>query len=125
MEKNPETEKTEHNNKNILSNSKPKILNNYKILLLIELIKHLSLIMLFWNFICTFNYDEMKNRYGEEIFTRPNSKQYLKPELVNKFNDYIQVCREGRLLIENVQYPLLKNPKVSAEFTATMGAARP
>ena len=114
MEKNPETEKTEHNNKNILSNSKPKILNNYKILLLIELIKHLSLIMLFWNFICTFNYDEMKNRYGEEIFTRPNSKQYLKPELVNKFNDYIQVCREGRLLIENAQYPLLKNPKVSA-----------
>ena len=61
---------------NNFSNYKPNFLNNFKIQITIELIKHLTLIMLFWNFICTFNYEDMKNKYGEEIFTRPNLKQY-------------------------------------------------
>ena len=114
MEKTSGTGKIgQNNNNNSILNSKKNFFNNYKILLFIELIKHLSLIMLFWNFICTFNSDEMKNIYGEEIFTRPNSKQYLKPEFIKKFNDYISICREGKL-IDNVQYPLLKNPKISA-----------
>ena len=104
---------TQNNSKTSPSNSKPNYLNNYKIQILIELIKHLSLIMLFWNFICTFNYEEMKNRYGEEIFTKPNSKQYLKPELVQKFNDYIRLCREESTS-DYKKYPLLKNPKISA-----------
>ena len=98
---------------NNFPNYKPNFLNNFKIQITIELIKHLTLIMLFWNFICTFNYDDMKNKYGEEIFTRPNLKQYLKPELIHKFNDYVHLCREGPL-IDYTQYPLLKNPKISA-----------
>ena len=98
---------------NNFPNYKPNFLNNFKIQITIELIKHLTLIMLFWNFICTFNYEDMKNKYGEEIFTRPNLKQYLKPELIHKFNDYVHLCREGPL-IDYTQYPLLKNPKISA-----------
>ena len=98
---------------NNFPNYKPNFLNNFKIQITIELIKHLTLIMLFWNFICTFNYDDMKNKYGEEIFTKPNLKQYLKPKLIHKFNDYVHLCREEPL-IDYTQYPLLKNPKISA-----------
>ena len=98
--------------KNYCGFIKKNPLNNYKIEIIIELIKHLSLITLFWNFICTFNTDEMKNKYGEEYLTKPNAKQYLKPELVKKFNDYVQICRRGELIDKN-KYPLLKNPKIS------------
>ena len=98
---------------NNFPNFKPNFMNNFKVQITIELIKHLTLIMLFWNFICTFNYDEMQNKYGEEIFTKPNLKQYLKPELIHKFSDYVHLCREGPL-IDYTQYPLLKNPKISA-----------
>ena len=113
MNKKPEIENKEPpKSKNYFWGFKRISLNNYKIELLIELIKHLSLITFFWNFICTFNTDEMRNNYGEEYFTKPNAKQYLKPELVKKFNDYVQICRRGELIDKN-KYPLLKNPKIS------------
>ena len=115
MEKKSQNEnKNKHiiNQKQIPPNNKKNLLNNYKILLLIELVKHILLIMLFWNFICTFNTNEMRNIYGEEFFTKPNSKQYLKPELVKKFNDYMDICKQGELIDKN-KYPLLKNPKIS------------
>ena len=114
--KSPKENKNKHkinkNQKQILQNNKKNLLNNYKILLLIELVKHILLIMLFWNFICTFNTNEMRNIYGEEIFKKPNSKQYLKPEIVKKFNDYMDICQKGELIDKN-KYPLLKNPKIS------------
>ena len=113
MNKKSDTESKEPpKSKNYCGFIKKNPLNNYKIELIIELIKHLSLITLFWNFICTFNTDEMKNKYGEEYLTKPNAKQYLKPELVKKFNDYVQICRRGELIDKN-KYPLLKNPKIS------------
>ena len=98
--------------KQLLPNIKMNLLNNYKILFLIELVKHILLIMLFWNFICTFNTNDMRNIYGEEIFIKPNSKQYLKPEIVKKFNDYLDICKQGELIDKN-KYPILKNPKIS------------
>ena len=111
--------KSENQNNNINANQTPliskiktSISNNKKISIFIEIVKHLSLIMLFWNFICTFNTNEMKNVYGEELFIKPNSKQYLKLELVKKFNDYLDICKQGEL-IDKKKYPLLKNPKIS------------
>ena len=100
------------NQKQLLPNIKKNLLNNYKILFLVELVKHISLIMLFWNFICTFNTNDMKNIYGEEFFIKPNSKQYLKPNIVKKFNNYMEICKQGELIDKN-KYPLLKNPKIS------------
>ena len=41
-----------------------------------------------------------------------NKKSYLKPEIIGKFNSYIKLCRDGKL-IEKTKYPLLKNPKIS------------
>ena len=70
----PQNEK-QQNLKASFLNNKPNFLNNYKIEIIIELIKHLSLIILFWNFVCTFNYDEFRNKYGEEIFTKPSSNK--------------------------------------------------
>jgi glycosyltransferase involved in cell wall biosynthesis len=97
------------------------IFDNIKIMLLIDLIKHLALIILFWNFICTFNSDSLKNNYGEENIIKPNFKQYLKPEYIVKFNEYIKICKEGKL-IDNNKYPLLKNPKISVIMPIFNGA---
>ena len=97
------------------------IFDNIKIMFLIDLIKHLALIILFWNFICTFNSDSLKNNYGEENIIKPNFKQYLKPEYIVKFNEYIKICKEGKL-IDNNKYPLLKNPKISVIMPIFNGA---
>ena len=113
MEKKIGTEnKASSKNNLFFPKTKKYLFNNYKVILVVEMIKHLSLIMLFWNFICTFNPEDMKNNYGEEILSKPNSKQYLKSEFIKKFNNYINICREGKL-IDNTKYPLLKNPKIS------------
>ena len=37
----------------------------------------------------------------------------IKPELIQKFNDYIHLCKEGPSMNYS-QYPLLKNPRISA-----------
>ena len=95
--------------------------NNIKIILLIDLIKHISIIILFWNFICTFNSDGFRNNYGEENIIRPNFKQYLKPEYIQKFNQYIKICREGKL-IDKTKYQLIKNPKISVIMPVYNGA---
>jgi hypothetical protein len=36
----------------------------------------------------------------------------LKPEIIDKFNSYIKLCRDGKL-IDKTKYPLLKTPKIS------------
>ena len=95
--------------------------NYFKIVFLIDLIKHILIMILFWNFICTFNSNDLKNNLGEENIIKPNFKQYLKPEFVTKFNQYIKICREGNL-IDKTKYPLIKNPKISVIMPIYNGA---
>ena len=107
MEKKSENQNNNINAKQtpLISKIKQNISNNKKISIFIEIVKHLSLIMLFFFFICTFNTNEMKNVYGEELFIKPNSKQYLKLELVKKFNDYLDICKQGELIDKkNIPY---------------------
>ena len=52
-----------------------------------------------------------KNLEKDEYVTKGN-KNYLKIELINKFNFYINVCQKG-ILIDKIKYPLLINPKIS------------
>ena len=87
--------------------------NNYKISLAIEMTKHLILILLFWNFISTFDFEYFQYIYGEEIYTKPSLNQYLRSEFIQKFNDYMRICKEG-IMIDNTSYPLVPNPKITA-----------
>ena len=48
---------------------------------------------------------------GDDYIIKYN-KSYLKPEIIDKFNSYIKLCRDGKL-IDKTKYPLLKNPKIS------------
>ena len=104
--------KEEKNLKKLFLNSQVIFFDNFKISLTIELLKHLSLILLFWNFISTFDFEYFQYTYGEEVFTKPSLNQYLRSEYIQKFNDYMSICKEGTI-IDKTSYPLVKNPKIT------------
>ena len=52
-----------------------------------------------------------KNEEADDYIIK-NNKHYLKPELVEKYNSFLDICKNGKL-IDNTKYPLLKTPKIS------------
>ena len=90
----------------ILTKNKLKNLFNYKYIFLIILIIYFCIIFNSENF-------QFKNKKNEgEFIYKSKTLKYLKLELVNKFNFYINICKTGKLTNKK-RYPLLKRPKIS------------
>ena len=69
--------------------------------------------------ILTFIYDSkgtdklvLKTEVGTNDYIIKNNKYYLKFGLIEKFNSYLNICKQGKL-IDATKYPLLKKPKIS------------
>ena len=54
----------------------------------------------------------LKTEFGANDYFVKNNKYYLKIGLVEKFNSYMNICKQGKL-IDTTKYPLLKKPKIS------------
>ena len=95
--------------KNIINimknNTKYNIIYNYK---------YIFLILLIINNIFSFNTEDLINENinnGEEIMQK-GKRKYLKLEMINKFNSYIQLC-DNIEFIKNKKFQLIKKPKIS------------
>ena len=58
----------------------------------------------------------IKRHIEKETFLKTfgrNSTEFFKTKYIEKFNKFIKVCRNGKL-IDKTKYPLPKNPKISA-----------
>ena len=93
------------------------ILNNFKLFENINMIKLIVFyrciiyfIVLFLLFL-TFNYENITN--DEEIYYKSENKNYLKSKMIKKFNLYIKLCNDNKL-INKINNTLIKNPKISA-----------
>ena len=53
-----------------------------------------------------------KAKVGTNDYIIKNNKYYLKVGLIEKFNSYLNICKQGKL-IDLTKYPLLKKPKIS------------
>ena len=77
--------------------------------------KNIIFLFLIISFIKNFNDTRIgifsSNSDEDDYFVKYN-KSYLKPEIIDKFNSYIKLCRDGKL-IDKTKYPLLKTPKIS------------
>ena len=49
---------------------------------------------------------------GDDNYIIKNNKYYLKLEIVEKFNTFLKLCKQGKM-IDKIKYPLLKAPKIS------------
>ena len=84
------------------------IKNNYKIFLIL-IIGTILIISLYFEFL---NYLNDISEIESETFLNNKSEQYLKIKLVNQFNSYIKICKQGKLKDkENIS--LSKYPKIS------------
>ena len=54
----------------------------------------------------------VKSKNEEDDYILINNKYYLRPSLIKKFNNFINICKKG-VLTEETKYPLLKVPKIS------------
>ena len=78
--------------------------------------KHIILILLIIFLIITFNSEDLirnKALDGGEILQKYKQRYYLKSEMIKKFNIFISLCY-NRKLINKTIYPLTKKPKISA-----------
>ena len=58
----------------------------------------------------------IKSHIEKETFLKTfgrNSTEFFKTKYIEKFNKFIKICRNGKL-IDKTKYPLPKNPKISA-----------
>ena len=89
-----------------ITKNKLKNLFNYKYIFLIILITY------FFLRLNTDNFQFKKEINEEEVTYKSKTLNYLKGEIVNKFNYYINICKYGKLIYKK-RYPLLKKPKIS------------
>ena len=68
-------------------------------------------IVLFLYFL-TFNCENLTN--DEEIFYKGVNKNYLKSKMIKKFNLYIKLCNDNKLINKINNSLLIKKPKISA-----------
>ena len=62
------------------------------------------------------NEDLKEMKYEKQFYTKFEFRRlnfYLKKEVIEKFNKYINICYNNTL-IDKKKYPLLKNPKITA-----------